>query len=81
MPEPESRESEPAESRACDASLLLESQALTICTGLRGLEKPSPLSSGAPVLEASDLLLELGDIGQNRPSDDRGFFILSTPAS
>ena len=75
MPGPESRESEPAaESRACDASLLLESQALTICTGLRGLEKPSPLSSGAPVLEASDLLLELGDIGQNRPSDDRGFW-------
>ena len=77
MPEPESRESALAESRARDASLLLESQALITCAGLLGLEKPSPrpsLSSGEPVLEASDLLLELGDIGQNRPSDDRGFW-------
>jgi len=62
--------------------LLLASQALIIWAGLLGLDSPLlSLSFGEPLLEFRDLLLEFGDIGQNRPSDDRGFLLLSTPAS
>ena len=65
-----------------DGSLLFANQALIIWAGLLGRDSPlSPLSSGESVLEFRDLLLEFGDIGQNRPSDDRGFLLLSTPAS
>ena len=85
-PRAEERDSEFAESRVdpvCDdGSLLFASQALIIWAGLLGRDSPlSTLSSGESVLEFRDLLLEFGDIGQNRPSDDRGFLLLSTPAS
>lgn len=71
-----------AESRVDDGSLLFANQALIIWAGLLGLVSPlSTVSSGELVLEFRDLLLEFGDIGQNRPSDDRGFLLLSTPAS
>jgi len=55
---------------------------LIIWAGLLGLDSPlSTVSSGELVLEFRDLRLELGDVGQNRPSDDRGFLLVSTPAS